>query len=155
MKLYYNPQAASGERWELPGQQAKKADRVDVPDRAPDLAAWLNGRQVLRDAWSVAGLTIEPQLASGPELWPGEAAEHAAADASGPSAAAKVPGHCDACGRSAAGTFKLAIGADVDALEAWADTIQHDNLWALGRAAEIIRDRARELGAQWAERTVQ
>lgn len=67
----------------------------------------------------------------------------------------KVPGRCDACGRSVAGTLKLAIGNDVDALEAWAETIQADNLWALGRAADIILNRARELGAEWAERSVQ
>jgi hypothetical protein len=40
-KLYH-----SAGSWQLPGKQDKKAERVDVPDRAPELAAWLNARRV-------------------------------------------------------------------------------------------------------------
>lgn len=44
MKLY-NHQG----QWQLPGQQDKKAAKLDVPTSAPDLCAFLNARQVSFD----------------------------------------------------------------------------------------------------------
>lgn len=41
MKLYHHEGA-----WQLPGKQDRKAERIDVPDRAPELTAWLNDRRV-------------------------------------------------------------------------------------------------------------
>jgi hypothetical protein len=43
MKLYHN---GTTEGWQIPGQQDKKAERIDVPSSPADLAAWLNHRRV-------------------------------------------------------------------------------------------------------------
>lgn len=40
-KLYHH--AGS---WQLPGKQDRKAAKAEVPDRAPELCAWLNARRV-------------------------------------------------------------------------------------------------------------
>jgi hypothetical protein len=49
-KLYYSVQRASdpalADPWQVPGQQDKKAERVDVPAAPAELAAWLNSRRV-------------------------------------------------------------------------------------------------------------
>ena len=58
-----------------------------------------------------------------------------------------IPGHCPACGRSAAGSLKLALGNDLDAFSDWLESRTFDDVWALQRAAELIRDRSRALGA--------
>lgn len=41
MKLYFHVG-----RWELPGQQSKGAERVDIPNNPAALCAWLNERRV-------------------------------------------------------------------------------------------------------------
>lgn len=56
MKLYHNHQAASGSKWELPGKQDRKAERVDVPAAPAELAAWLNSRRVPREGDAFDGL---------------------------------------------------------------------------------------------------
>lgn len=60
-KLYHH--AGS---WQLPGKQDRKAERVDVPDRAPELCAWLNARRVPLEADEL-GEELDTQLASEPE----------------------------------------------------------------------------------------
>lgn len=61
-------------RWLVPGQQDRKAARVDVPASPPDLAAWLNERDVRPDTGKPEGWlsfeqidqhysNAEPQLA--------------------------------------------------------------------------------------------
>lgn len=42
-KLYHGPE---GQGWQIPGQQDRKAARVDVPSSPAELAAWLNERAV-------------------------------------------------------------------------------------------------------------
>jgi hypothetical protein len=42
-KLYHGPE---GQGWQIPGQQERKAARVDVPNGPAELAAWLNERRV-------------------------------------------------------------------------------------------------------------
>lgn len=151
-KLYHED-----EGWTVPGTQSRWALRVDVPNAPFDLAVWLNERHVSPEIVSIPLSALsaedrerlergEPITEAGRRLYGTQLADEPKPP--------RVPGHCDACGRSAAGALKLAIGNDVDAIEAWAEGIQVDNLWALGRAAEIVRDRARELGAEWAERKV-
>jgi hypothetical protein len=41
MKLYNN-----GHQWQLPGQQDKHADRVEIPTDAAGLCQWLNNRRL-------------------------------------------------------------------------------------------------------------
>lgn len=143
-KLYHGPE---GFGWQIPGKQEKKATKVEVPNAPAELADWLNDRWVQPDR-------SDPSLAELLQLEDIRDREHEPQLAGEPKRP-KVPGHCDACGRSSAGTLKLAIGNGVDQLEAWAETVDVTNLWALGRASEIILNRARELGAEWAERSVQ
>lgn len=128
MKLYYWLRD-----WQLPGQQHKSADRVEVPTTPAGLCAWLNERRV-----PIAMPLTEPpppdvQLAS---QRPREMA----------------PGFCGECGQSAAGKLKLSQGGDVEAVIAWVDTAE---LWQLQSVAEEIKAHVAALNEQLVERTVQ
>lgn len=80
-KLYHD----AGEGWQIPGQQSKAAERIDVPNPPAELAAWLNARQVPPEGDAFDGLVPgnaaahellaefrghkpEPQLASAPAI---------------------------------------------------------------------------------------
>jgi hypothetical protein len=152
MKLYYDPHAEPGARWLVPGKQPKKAGRVDVPANPDLLADWLNGRQVLRDAWSGAGVTITAQLANDPRWVDRDSGELYTGEHGTTPLKPKVAGFCDACGRSAAGTLKLAQGEDIETVLAWVTTAE---LWQLQRVAEGIREHVAELGEQIEGSTVQ
>jgi hypothetical protein len=137
MKLYHE------QIWVVPGKQGRGAERVDVPTTPAELADWLNDRRVTpahgdeqlareqatpfddMSEEEIAGLGVE--LLTAPER-------------------PKVPGRCDRCGRSPAGTLKLSCGHDLDELGQWLEDVQLDQLWMLQRAAELIRDRVRALG---------
>lgn len=49
----------------------------------------------------------------------------------------RVAGFCDACGRSAAGSLKLAQGNDISTIEQWMETAE---LWAIQQLVERARD---------------
>jgi hypothetical protein len=146
-KLYHNGEP---EGWQIPGAQDRKAERIDVPNPPAELAAWLNERDVsprvpAPNSTHAGEFDDAPSVA---ELL--DAADRAERER-GP----KVPGKCDACGRSAAGALKLARGNDLDALAEWLEGIDIDELWVMQRAGELFRDHARELGLDWEARTVQ
>jgi hypothetical protein len=132
----------------LPGQQDKKADKVEVPTSAADLCAWLNVRGVMPNLFS-ATVTLpiladddEPQLASDP-----------------PPPAPDQGNRCGTCrsvlSTSDKGALVMGDALDTIAIADWADTIGLDRIHLLQAAADTIRNRARELGAEWDERTVQ
>jgi hypothetical protein len=147
-KLYHGPE---GFGWQVPGQQERKATRVDIPSAPAELAEWLNVRWVQRDPQEptladVLDLERAKQREEGIEL----TTEHPPCQFAGP----KVPGKCDACGRSAEGALKLARGRELDTISEWLEELTVNDLWALRRAGELVRDRARALGAEYDERTV-
>lgn len=135
-KLYF---LAAGEArgWQVPGQQGKGAQRVDVPNSPEALAAWLNERHV--PAVAIAELGA-PGTADAAELEP-EEREELETQLSGAPGGPRIPGFCDACGRSAAGTLKLQQGNELDAIEQWAETAE---VWALKRLADRIGEIARQ-----------
>jgi hypothetical protein len=55
-KLYHGPE---GQGWQIPGQQDRKAARLDVPSSPADLAAWLNERAVPADPAACNTATID------------------------------------------------------------------------------------------------
>jgi hypothetical protein len=152
-KLYHGPE---GFGWQVPGQQERKATRVDVPNAPAELAEWLNVRWVQREPQEptladVLDLERAKQREEG-ELAGDEQLEPQLSSARrGP----MVPGKCDACGRSPEGALKLQRGAELDTIGDWLEEIGLTELWVLERLADRVRDRARELGAEWAGRSVQ
>lgn len=54
----------------------------------------------------------------------------------------KVPGFCDACGRSAAGALKLSQGAELETVIAWMITAED---WQLRRVAETLNEFAADM----------
>jgi hypothetical protein len=131
-KLYNNGQR---EGWQVPGQQDKGAERIDVPSAPADLAAWLNHRRV-----GPTGLAARfDEIAGDDEQEPDPQLSSAT---SGP----RVPGFCDSCGRSAAGTLKLAQGNDLETIGQWMETAE---LWAIkalvDRARDVVRGRGEAL----------
>jgi hypothetical protein len=93
-KLYHGPE---GKGWQIPGQQDRKAERLDVPSSPADLAAWLNARHVPP--------TDDPLVVNAPEFLRKklELNDELLAELEArplEEARPMVPGHCDACGRS-------------------------------------------------------
>jgi hypothetical protein len=142
MKLYHNGQL---EGWQVPGKQDKRAERIDVPSSPAELAAWLNHRRV--GPTGIAARLEELEGTPGRreemlgELLDGTAESDEPQLASAPSGP-RVPGFCDACGRSAAGALKLSQGRDVDTVVAW---VMEAESWQLTRIAEAINEHAAEL----------
>jgi hypothetical protein len=129
-KLYHH--AGS---WQLPGQQDKKAERVDVPGQPAELAAWLNSRRVPREGDAFDGLV--PCNTAAHELLDELRQEEPETQLSGRFDGPRVAGFCDACGRSAAGSLKLAQGNDISTIEQWMETA---DLWAIQQLVERARD---------------
>jgi hypothetical protein len=129
--------------WTVPGTQGRWAQRVDVPNTPFDLAMWLNARAVPPD--KIGDVPVQRATDVTGPVGEGVIEELRESGYLAPQRP-KVPGRCDACGRSAAGTLKLSCGHDLDELGAWLEDVQLDQLWMLQRAAELIRDRVRALG---------
>lgn len=131
MKLYYAHHAIG--LWQLPGQQEKGATRVDLPDRAPELAVWLNERQVPLHFHEPRA----PQLSSEPQL---------ADQAEGAQPATGNPARCRICrsqlSATEAGAEKSAVSADLDRIVDWI-TAAPD--WALNQLTEAVLNRGREI----------
>lgn len=144
MKLYYDKAAPEGEQWEIPGQQARKAERLDVPTTPVSLAAWLNERCVPADPGGALVISGEPLSIDGLE----ERLQQLASEPRKPMA----PGFCPECGLSRAGTVKLAQGEDIETVIAWVETAE---VWQLQRVADAIKDHVHALNEQLNERTVQ
>jgi hypothetical protein len=66
----------------------------------------------------------------------------------------KVYGHCDACGRSATGALRLARGNELDSIAEWLEGLQLTDLWVMQRLGDLIGERARALGAEYTERSI-
>ena len=116
--------------WQIPGQQDRKARRVDVPSSPAELAAWLNDRNVTADETAALAFASEALAVTGrgpltdDELGAerlysstkggGKAlalARETIADlADRPPAGPRVPGVCDSCGRLAAATVPKVNG---------------------------------------------
>lgn len=137
-KLYHD-----AESWIVPGQQGKGATRADVPISPPELAAWLNDRRVPIEPG--AGADVAPCNTAADELLEQDLDPQLARPPSGP----RVAGHCDSCGRSAAGTLKLGLGNDLETIGAWLETAE---LWTMSRVVELVRDRVELLGKTIDER---
>jgi hypothetical protein len=146
-KLYHG-----AEGWQIPGQQDKKAERVDIPTAPAELAAWLNERHV----WAIAREIDSDQVGMTgdyPDLTIEELEQLGEGD---PQLASErkpmAPGFCPECGLSRAGALKLGLGNDVAAIEEWVATAEP---WALQRVADAIAGHVRALNEQLDERTVQ
>lgn len=135
-KLYHN-----GAHWQVPGQQDKTAERVDVPASPVDLAAWLEARRV------PAAAGPSPTLAEllEPELVAIQIVEQGAGAAELERAAAGRPSdRCEVCKArliaTTAGADKLAIGRELAAIGAWLDDAP---AWAVARLRELLEERGR------------
>lgn len=120
-------------------EAGKPWHETEVPTDKPGLLAWLNERNVPARLEELGELT-KPPLARDPMDELEQLEDPAPCNTPrGP----RVPGHCDACGRSAAGTLKLAQGEELDAIAQWMDTA---DLWALEQLADRAREVARGRG---------
>jgi hypothetical protein len=156
MRAYLIENPGASPRFATVEADAKRAAReaagtvtpTEIPDTKRDLVPWLN--ELLQREVGFRQRKLEQAHELNDELL--------FADTCGDVEAAKKPrvaGFCDACGQSAEGKLKLARGTDLDAFSAWLGELQLGDLWAMQRAGELIGERARELGAEYQERTVQ
>jgi hypothetical protein len=146
MKLYFSvertSEPGSAEPWQVPGKQDRKADRVDVPSSPLELAAWLNARRVGREpALELEEAAFQRSIDTAAEQRTHDdpLGLELEARSSGP----RVPGHCDACGRSGAGALKLQQGNELEAIGYWMETAE---LWAIEQLVERARGVVRERG---------
>lgn len=154
-KLYHGP---AGQGWQVPGEQDRKAARVDVPNSPGDLASWLNARRVpreqLTDEQLVASILSHndeppPQLASdGVVITEAEAAK---VNASRPpflprlsaeeiEARRMAEGKCPKCGGG------LPRDPEVARIELWMELAELEEIQRIvERAREIVRGRGAQL----------
>lgn len=126
MKLYH--EAETG--WIVPGQQGRKATRVDVPTSPPEaLADWLNARRVGVEPGAAEAEPASTVLDPSPEA-PQEPARAAPSD------------NCPACHRNDRAALKIAQSGDIDALAGWLMTAQP---WQVERLFEALGARFAEL----------
>lgn len=151
-KLYHGPE---GFGWQIPGQQERKAERVDVPSSPAELAEWLNERWVPRDKSEptiaeVLALEQHQQGAGGAVL---DQADVDQVNAQRPTflgklTAAEIERHRMAANRcpkcNAAAAIELLL-VDTEQLRKLIGEASLDQLQTL---AEAIRDQVRELDAK-------
>jgi hypothetical protein len=131
-KLYHSSEL---DGWQIPGQQDRKAERVDVPSSPADLADWLNARFVsprVSAELEEAAFQNSIDTAAEQRTHDDPLGLELEARSSGP----RVPGHCDACGRSTAGALKLQQGNELEVIGYWIDTAE---LWAIEQLVERAR----------------
>lgn len=158
-KLYH---AAEG--WQVPGRQAKRATRVDVPNAPDDLAAWLNDRAVPAEASPVQlQLSDEDRELIGEGKWLTEAARRHYGTDGPPLGLASEPaaephpgmtehaearrmaiGRCPRCNGTPRGAHLLLKGQEKDAIVEFIE--QADELWMIEAIAHAVRDKVRALG---------
>lgn len=142
-KLYH----AAG-TWQIPGQQDKKAERVDVPNPPAELAAWLNSRRVPIEGDAFDGLV--PGNAAARELLDalrdpvGLASEPPTSSDEHKEARRMAMGRCPRCNSTPRGAHLLLKGEEKDAILAWIEDA--DELWQIEAIALAVRDRVRALG---------
>ena len=119
-------------RWQVPGQQDRKAARVEVPTSPEPLAAWLNGRHV------ATGEYPADLLAGPPTQFPTEFDAQLAE----PCNTADPSNRCARCQSiltfNPEGARALAHGAMLDRIDFWLDDAP---LWAINRLNEIVADK--------------
>lgn len=102
-KLYHGNGA-----WQVPGQQEKGAERVDVPSSPAELAAWLNDRGVNPNMRRMP-LAMPPAI---------DLREDAPPEAPAPIAGnGLAPGKCPNCHRTQDEAKRLAAEADASAVQ--------------------------------------
>jgi hypothetical protein len=127
-KLYHN-----SARWQVPGQQDKTAERIDVPASPAELAAWLDARGVPPHA-GTSRLTVSPAFAADTaeliDVIDASAAKHEASD------------RCGACSRLLVATERgaelLRNGREAEAIAEW---LADAPTWAVARVQEAISER--------------
>jgi hypothetical protein len=136
-KLYHD----TVEGWQVPGQQAKTATRIDVPNAPVELAAWLNARvHIVEPIAELLGEDFDRSDPVGEAPPPPIATSPVAGD----------PSRCAACKArtivaTEAGAGKLAIARELDQVTAWIAELPE--LWALQRVAEALKDRTGQFSA--------
>ena len=136
-KLYHGADGT----WQVPGQQDKKAARVDVPNPPAELAAWLNERRV-----SLTGLAGEPMATPFDDMSEEEIAGLCVEFIEAGPTDADRRNRCPECKAlliaTPEGADKAAIGRTIDRITDW---MQAAPDWALDRITENLTEIAAEL----------